>query len=1315
MGWLLAGSTLTFSLGCATFDGERRAPERLSLGDELYGVMCDRLGASILTEDLEGRSFQDVCHAATDGTYADAVDVSVLPPVGGAQAITRALALSKFDALVRRRADVVAALNATFPDTEFTHPLDTEKVIGGHEALSTFLKSIAPLHETNPADPGGEALFPSVTRSAGRLLAGLAGPDFENPITDFIDELRADSARRALAGIAGRQGYRPLTFALGAISPALSYPDLRTFIQTLSPQFGRDGALRKSLQDVLAMTEYELQTSELADSRLAAYSTHETLLQPNRARTKLEIGAAALLGSDDAFRTFGAEERFLAERDHRGVVIPAQSTPGVSGTLPAPFADVNGDGFADVDDFGRFLNNTGKLANVDQPFKLPTSTKIGNFDLLGRAIATSGEPLYEYLDTSRTLAAAVIRDLGPLIAPRGSSNEAADRGDTVADLLRGAHVLYGDTATHPAPWGGTFEGYDTTDAASAPLVDLIHAAGQLLAHPRSDSWIAMIKKLGIEEEQKLARVIAGALELKEISDAHPEASLDPSVTFWDEFGEILVKLSKNPTLFKDVLRAIADPNIQEYLGSAFAKYNSYVDLMSYDPNDINGPPRNMKTHGPDAVEPVDRTQPDTGFNRSEWQRFAQIIHDMNGVNACNKQGAKITFKMLGINVGSLLGSFDECDLFVFDDIGLLYLEALLDEQYGRQDDPKGALAIQDGVVSALGRIMNSIPLLNNLLNMAKIFGDASGIEGFSNGPVIDGKAALIATPRAFNRLVFFGAASDKYDQYFPGSAMPDRDPLAGGANGGTDEFIRNILDPVPTSSCPTRNVGGRNLQDCSPNVTHQSGLLAGQPGRPEDVLRLRGQGVIFTWEMHNFYQGIAPLLKPFSDHGEGQLFVDMVEVLYRHWATDAQRGECNSNGTWRKGQPDYNPYYCAGSGVSHYEPIMAEALETTDLLASLGELITVIDGMEIVDARAFNANTGTRQAETRKGLDIVHEIVVGLMDRDYAAAAGIKDRFGNSSGAYSDGTVPPDLDGPLQITTFDLLANALKGIDSKFVGSDRLSGWRRARSNIVNTLLAVEGEGEEARFVNPQPSAAPAALPKALPILLDVLREQINAHCPEREAGVPCTWASEDLAKNAAATIEEPTFGTVMTLLDKAFSDDGLRSELAKFLHYLLLRASEDDVRHATLASLADLFQLLGDDTRMPALYWAAAFAATPGESEKPGTVDRVLELIEVVTKEAVVDGQPTENPYDPYGVLDSILSNLVSPIDPLDDQSPTPLGVLLDTIAEVNRFDASVSQDEPLDADDYRLVFATVRDFLTSETRGMEQFYEIIHHRNGD
>ena len=56
-----------------------------------------------------------------------------------------------------------------------------------------------------------------------------------------------------------------------------------------------------------------------------------------------------------------------------------------------------------------------------------------------------------------------------------------------------------------------------------------------------------------------------------------------------------------------------------------------------------------------------------------------------------------------------------------------------------------------------------------------------------------------------------------------------------------------------------------------------------------------------------------------------------------------------------------------------------------------------------------------------------------------------------------------------------------------------------------------------------------------------------------------------------------------------------------------------------------------------------------------------------------------------------------------------------LDTFAEVNRLDASAGREEPLSPDDLKLVFATMRDFLTSKTRGMEQLYEIMRHRNGE
>jgi hypothetical protein len=83
--------------------------------------------------------------------------------------------------------------------------------------------------------------------------------------------------------------------------------------------------------------------------------------------------------------------------------------------------------------------------------------------------------------------------------------------------------------------------------------------------------------------------------------------------------------------------------------------------------------------------------------------------------------------------------------------------------------------------------------------------------------------------------------------------------------------------------------------------------------------------------------------------------------------------------------------------------------------------------------------------------------------------------------------------------------------------------------------------------------------------------------------------------------------------------------------------------------------------------------------------------------------------------VLDRILVNLFTPLDDSDPNSQTPIEVFLDVIAEVNRTDSSAPRDLPLDVIDFGFVFATLRDFMTSETRGMEQFYEIVSHRDGN
>ena len=151
--------------------------------------------------------------------------------------------------------------------------------------------------------------------------------------------------------------------------------------------------------------------------------------------------------------------------------------------------------------------------------------------------------------------------------------------------------------------------------------------------------------------------------------------------------------------------------------------------------------------------------------------------------------------------------------------------------------------------------------------------------------------------------------------------------------------------------------------------------------------------------------------------------------------------------------------------------------------------------------------------------------------------------------------------------------------------------------------------------------------------------------------------------------------------------------------------------------------QILSDDQNMPPIYNAISVAAAPEAATEngkpdgkptPGTADRVIELLDALTREPVVNGQQQPNQYDPYRIQDRLMANLVTPMDG-NEANPTPIEIFLDTFAEVNRVDADMPREEPLSPDDLEKVMGSMRDFMTSKTRGMEQFYEIMRHRNGD
>src|SRR5271163_2348805 len=127
----MAGSILallvpTAIVSCSdTFDTSRTLPPRGSLGAELFGVMCDRVGAQSLHEDLTGASYYSICHAP----FTDTVDTTQLPPLVDGQPNTagqpvpiaqqqtdRAYGIARIQTLAQHRSDLIAALDATFPD-----------------------------------------------------------------------------------------------------------------------------------------------------------------------------------------------------------------------------------------------------------------------------------------------------------------------------------------------------------------------------------------------------------------------------------------------------------------------------------------------------------------------------------------------------------------------------------------------------------------------------------------------------------------------------------------------------------------------------------------------------------------------------------------------------------------------------------------------------------------------------------------------------------------------------------------------------------------------------------------------------------------------------------------------------------------------------------------------------------------------------------------------------------------------------------------------------------------------------------------------
>ncbi len=482
---------------------------------------------------------------------------------------------------------------------------------------------------------------------------------------------------------------------------------------------------------------------------------------------------------------------------------------------------------------------------------------------------------------SRTALAGVARDSGDLFDPDAPA---------ALDLASGIPALLGPVAERTETMGSleyTYQGFDTSQS---PMLDLVDAGSALLGRDETDDVLAAFEVVTRDHESEVAALIDAGLYGDAVGEATPSASIPEDSELWDDLIQVAIWMAQEPGLLEATLRALADPQSKR-LGQIYAEMMTYSDDVGYDPSDINRPMRDQLWS-----RTVDHGAPESADNTSLFQQSIAVIHDLDGVRLCNKEGARlgITLPLLGYT--RLPGSFAECELLEIDNVAETYAQAIV----GRAE-----IRIKPAFLNGILELGGAIGL-----GADEVLESESGIDGLTTSP----------TPEALNRLVF----------------------------APRNQFLTDLIDPPQTRD-------GANVEDRHEPITfawERSFRFCGdslvEPGTPcsdpEEV---------------TFYEAMGPLIRAFDTFDrrtEGRyLFGRLISAIFVHWpsADDPMTQGTDPAGAFFANQENgrsYEPVVaalfadCQGpvGGVGS-----CNDREAGQLIQRLHDLLVVLDGIEV--------------------------------------------------------------------------------------------------------------------------------------------------------------------------------------------------------------------------------------------------------------------------------------------------------------------------------------------------------------------------------
>ena len=389
-----------------------------------------------------------------------------------------------------------------------------------------------------------------------------------------------------------------------------------------------------------------------------------------------------------------AAHLLVARRDGRGMAMATD----VAGAPVAPFIDDDGDGLADTDLHGHYVDHQGGRLLLPTP--LPTANRASQLphrrDPLGRALTVAGQPIYQYRRVEHTALAAVMDEVHALLSQEPGA---------FLQLSRALPELLAEVA-------------QDRDAGGAVLA-LLREGMAALGTEAGRGALEVLRQLLEQEPEAVAELGDVALQLQRWMDepAWQGVALNAPATWETELTQLWRDTSAVPGLLERLFAALAEPGVQQ-LGERMATQMTYRDAVRL-PQDggINLAPV------PQVLSlPVDHTLPDSFANQSIMQRSLDLIDNTNGSSWCNRR----------------LPGLAPCQLFRVPNMAVFYVQTIARDP----QDPRRSKAV---LPSKLPRVAQ---LSARLEGMAYL----TGIDAFTTHPEPAGlNRFLFAPPNLFVR------------------------------------------------------------------------------------------------------------------------------------------------------------------------------------------------------------------------------------------------------------------------------------------------------------------------------------------------------------------------------------------------------------------------------------------------------------------------------------------------------------------------------------------------------------------------------------